>query len=343
MEGDFRLGDWLVQPQLNRISGSDRDVAIEPKVMEVLVYLAEHHNGVSSKERIIQAVWPDTFVTDDVLIHAISVLRKAFLDHAQNPHFIQTIPRKGYRLLVSASTGQLEESSSRYRVIEKLGQGAMAEVHLAQDSVLRRKVALKFVLPQEGEDGSSRKRLRREARAAAALQSPSICSIYDAGEIDGKAFIAMEYIQGQTLKEKLQDGPLAIQEALPIAIEIASALDVAHTRGLVHRDLKPSNVMVTPSGNVKVLDFGLAKRLPEGDSSIGQEESLASASERETTPGTLAYMSPEQIRGGEVDGRSDLFSFGIVMHEMLTGRHPFKQGTKMATARRFSVKVHRGY
>ncbi len=278
-------------------------------------------------------MWPDTFVTDDVLIHAVSVLRKAFDDDPQNPRFIQTIARRGYRLLVTVSK---EEPKSRYRLLSKLGQGAMAEVHLAEDSVLRRKVALKFVLEEKGEengeDGASRKRLLREARAAAGLESSQVCNIYDAGEVDGKAFIAMEYIQGQTLTEKIADGPLSMEEALRIAIDIASGLEAAHKKGLIHRDLKPSNVMVTSNGDVKVLDFGLAKRLYDGEQTRSQEESLASLGQKEISPGTLAYMSPEQIQGRDVDARSDIFSLAVVLFEMLTGKHPFKKTAWMGTA-----------
>jgi eukaryotic-like serine/threonine-protein kinase len=231
--------------------------------MEVLVYLADHAGEVVSKESLLQALWGDTFVTENALTRCIAELRKAFQDDAEEPRIIQTITKRGYRLIAQAS--KLKAPASRYEILERLGQGAMGEVFRAKDTELRRKVALKFVLEEKGPDETSRKRLLREARAAAALDHPFICKIFDTGEIEGKTFIAMEHVEGRTLKQKLAKGRLEMKEALRIAVEIAEALESAHDKGIVHRDLKPSNIMTTPQGHVKVMDFGLAKRLPQPD------------------------------------------------------------------------------
>ncbi|MDA2937557.1 protein kinase, partial [Acidobacteria bacterium AH-259-A15] len=222
---------------------------------------------------------------------------------------------------------------SHYKVLEKLGEGGMGEVFLAQDTTLDRKVALKFLPEELEQDPKARKRFLREAKSAAALDHPFICHIHEIGEADGKDFIAMEYIPGQTLKDRLVQGPLPSREALAKAGEIAEALAAAHKEGIVHRDLKPSNIMLTPEGHVKVMDFGLAKRLVRGVEVGSQDKTLtASLTKTGTTLGTLAYMSPEQLRGQAVDTRSDIFSFGVVFYQMLSGVHPFRRPTQSETA-----------
>ncbi|MDA2930532.1 protein kinase, partial [Acidobacteria bacterium AH-259-O06] len=183
------------------------------------------------------------------------------------------------------------------------------------------------------EDPTARKRFLREAKSAAALDHPFICKIYEVGEAEGRDFISMEYVQGVTLKEKLAKGPLALKDALQKATEIAEALEAAHKQNIVHRDLKPSNIMLMPEGHVKVMDFGLAKQLiPAEGIGSGEETLSASLTKTGTTLGTLAYMSPEQLRGEEVDTRSDVFSFGVVLYEMITGAHPFRKHQQMETA-----------
>ena len=220
---------------------------------------------------------------------------------------------------------------SHYKILEKIGQGGMGEVFLAQDTTLDRKVALKF-LPEEMQgDPTAKKRFLREAKSAAALDHPFICKIYEVGVAKEKSFIAMEYVQGMTLQEKLAKDPLPVREAVETAAEIAEALEEAHEQSIVHRDLKPSNIMLTPQGYVKVTDFGLAKRLTPPD---GQEEEITTVLTREgATLGTIPYMSPEQLRGQSVDARSDIFSFGVVLFEMLTGVHPFKNSGPIETAK----------
>lgn len=209
----------------------------------------------------------------------------------------------------------------------------MGEVYLAEDTKLDRKVALKFLPEEMQRDETARKRFLREAKSAAALDHPYVCNIFEIGEAEGKDFISMEYVQGKTLKDKLAEGPLDLRETLQLAAEISEALEEAHKQGIVHRDLKPSNIMLTPQGHAKVMDFGLAKQLVSAGE-VGSQEHTLSADLTKTgiTLGTLAYMSPEQLRGEEVDTRSDVFSFGVVFYEMITGLHPFLKPRQMETA-----------
>ena len=223
------------------------------------------------------------------------------------------------------------DTLSHYKIIEKLGQGGMGEVFLAHDSTLDRKVALKFLPKELQEDPTAKKRFLREARSAAALDHPFICKIYEVGEAEEKSFIAMEYIQGMMLQDKLAKGPLPVREAVETAAEIAEALEAAHKNDIVHRDLKPSNIMVTPEGHVKVMDFGLAKRVTSVEGQ-DEEEITTKLTQDDSILGTVPYMSPEQLRRREVDARSDIFSFGVVLYEMLAGVHPFKKDGQIETA-----------
>ena len=224
----------------------------------------------------------------------------------------------------------LGQTISHYKITEKLGGGGMGVVYKAEDTRLGRNVALKFLPEQLQQDSTARKRFLREAKSAAALDHPFICHIHEVGEVEGKSFISMEYVQGQTLSQKLTEGPLPLKNALQMAVEIAEALNAAHKKDIVHRDLKPSNIMLTPEGHVKVMDFGLAKRVIPAE---GQGEDITTALTRQgSTLGTVTYMSPEQVRGQEVDTRSDIFSFGVVLYEMLTGVNPFAKGAVMDTA-----------
>ncbi|MDA2935310.1 protein kinase, partial [Acidobacteria bacterium AH-259-D05] len=220
---------------------------------------------------------------------------------------------------------------SHYKVLEKIGQGGMGEVFLAQDTTLDRKVAMKFLPEQMLQNPTARKRFLREAKSAAALNHPYICKIYEVGESEGKSFISMEYIQGETLQEQLAKGPLPLKDALRTSVEIAEALEGAHKSNIVHRDLKPSNIMLTPEGHVKVMDFGLAKRITRVEGQ-DEEEITTKLTKDDSILGTVPYMSPEQLRGQEVDARSDIFSFGVALYEMLTGVHPFKKSGHMETA-----------
>jgi serine/threonine protein kinase len=340
----IRFGPFELDVQTAELRKHGIKIRLHEQPFRILVMLLNQPGEVVSREDLRKVLWPnDTVVEFEHSINAaIQRLRDALGDSADNPRYVETLPRRGYRFIgvvepepepeprpqpvappAVADVGAADLTGkilSHYRIVGKLGEGGMGVVYRAEDLKLGRQVALKFLPRADGElPESVLRRFEREARAASALNHPHICTIHGLEDLGGQPAIVMELVEGETLAARLAKGALPLAQSLALATQIAGALAEAHRRGIVHRDLKPANIMLTKSG-VKVLDFGLAK----------MERAASASAEAETVTqkgaivGTLQYMSPEQVQGKETDARSDIFSFGLVLYEMLTGRRAFE-------------------
>jgi serine/threonine protein kinase len=311
-------------------------IRLQEQPFRILTALLERPGDLVTRDEVRKRLWPnDTAVEVSHGINAaVQRLREALGESAENPRLIETLPRRGYRFVAPVQftmssrgepaappeTESLEGNAfSHFRVMQKLGSGGMGVVYRAEDLKLGRQVALKFLPRELVTDAGALGRFEREARAASSLNHPNICTIYGLEECDGQPVIVMELLEGETLEAILSRGALPVDRAVSMAIMMAAALDAAHRKGIVHRDLKPGNVMVGTFG-LKVLDFGLAKM--EGPVVLTLE-SPPHATQRGSILGTLHYMSPEQVQGKDADASGDIFSFGVVLYEMLAGRRAF--------------------
>src|SRR5246127_960652 len=365
--GSFELD--LSTGELRSIEAPDPNnkVLLREQVFQVLRMLLEREGKIVTREEIKSRLWPnDTVVDFDHSINAtIKTLRRALGDSGDNPRYIETLARRGYRVMLPiqylesapgiapgevTAEAPLQSSSltgkkvSHYRVLDVIGAGGMGMVYKAEDLKLGRLVALKFLPGEFAGDAVALKRFEREAQTASALNHPNICTIYEIEEHEGQPFIAMEFLQGENLRDRLsawKQKLLPLRELLEISAQICDGLQAAHDKGIIHRDIKPANIFLCKSGTVKILDFGLAKlagsdvaleRAEAASTTVRKTstESLTKALTRTgTAAGTAGYMSPEQVRHEELDTRSDLFSFGLVVYEMACGQRAFTGQTRV--------------
>ena len=327
----LRFGPFEADLEVGQLRKNGVRVKLPQQPFQVLVCLLERSGRVVTREALIAELWPNGTVVEyeHSLGTAINKIRQALDDSADNPQFVETLPRRGYRFLVpverigrppeerppqvAALAPQPGATISHYKITEKLSEGGMGVVYKAEDTKLDRPVALKFLAAHAIEDPEQKTRFLREAKAAARLDHQNICPVYEIDEVGGQTFITMAYLEGQTVKDKIGNRPLKLEEALDIAVQTAEGLQAAHEKGIVHRDIKANNLMVTPQGQVKVMDFGLAQ-LADG----------SKLTKTQTMLGTPAYMSPEQARREPTDQRTDVWSLGVVIYEMVTGRLPFE-------------------
>jgi eukaryotic-like serine/threonine-protein kinase len=373
-----RFGDFELDLRTRELLQGERNIPLQEQPFQVLLMLVERGGEIATRVEIQKKLWPnDTVVEFDQSINtAIKKLRKALGDSAEEPKYIKTLAGHGYRLMVpvewvqpgdypergpshfhpsvaeggEASSGLIGNKVSHYRVLEVIGGGGMGVVYRAEDLKLGRAVALKFLPEELGDDPNALGRFEREARSASALDHPNICSIYEFGENEGRPFIVMQLLEGETLRDRLASAAsqastekaFSADQLLDVAVQVATGLEAAHETGIIHRDIKPANIFLTKRGLVKILDFGLAKLIE-----FGEHPEIAAEQEGPAAPhsaldgalaalnltrtgmamGTAGYMSPEQVRGEQLDARTDLFSFGMVLYEMAAGQRAFSGDT----------------
>jgi serine/threonine protein kinase len=350
--------DFELDRQAYQLRRSGNVLKLEPTPMEILLFLVEQRGQLVSREKIVERVWGKQVCldTDNSINGAIRKIRQVLNDDPEAPRFIQTVMGRGYRFVAPVVEPVQEEEKAptsggnligrrvlHYRVLELLGGGGMGLVYRAEDLKLGRQVAMKFLPTELASDKAAFERLQREARAASLLDHPNICSIYQLGEHEGQPFIVMQLLEGETLREWIQENrdrvATCIASLLDFGIQIADALEAAHQKRIIHRDIKPANIFITSHGQIKVLDFGVAKFVdgvenlemaaaaPDSGADSMQAFSETSLTRTGITMGTPSYLSPEQVRREKLDGRSDIFSFGLVLYEMATGERAFSANT----------------
>ncbi len=334
--------------------------------LQILAALLERPGKLVAREELVKRLWAsDVFVDfEGSLNKAMKRLREILHDSADQPRFIETLPRRGYRFIAAVTVSQspplepqglIGKKVSHYRVLEVIGGGGMGLVYKAEDLKLGRRVALKFLPDELASDPVALQRFEREAQTASSLNHPNICTIHEVEEHDGQPFIVMELLEGETLRDRLAssvDKSIPFHQLLDVAVQICEGLQAAHQKGIIHRDIKPANIFLTTSGQVKILDFGLAKLVAASEKDLAataqiqastnhEEDGRADLQVRSTVQpeadshltctgsamGTAGYMSPEQVRGEKLDARTDLFSFGLVLYEMTTGQRAFSGET----------------